>query len=79
MQPDFPPVATPSIAVTLVEVAIKPDGTLWDEWVWGPSGVPELDQESMKAARLSTYTGARAYCQAVPSVYFFRVMFLRNG
>lgn len=65
-------------AMTSVQVAIEPDGTLQDVWVWGPSGHQAFDDESMHAARTSTYEGARAYCRAVPGEYFFRVTFDPN-
>jgi TonB family protein len=62
-------------ASTTVEVAIDADGRLHDAWVWGPSGYTVLDQESLRAARQSTYEAAQAYCKPVPSTYFFRVTF----
>lgn len=66
-------------STTAVQVAIEPDGTLQDAWVWGPSGFTPFDQESVKAARNSTYTGARAYCRPVSSEYFFFVTFDPSG
>jgi TonB family protein len=65
-------------ASTVVEVAINPDGTLLDAWVWGPSGIPQFDAEALRAAKASTYTGARGYCRPVPGEYFFRVTFAPN-
>jgi TonB family protein len=61
--------------MTSVEVAINPDGTLHDAWVWGPSGSSSLDNSALRAARQSTFKGARSYCMPVPSTYFFDVMF----
>lgn len=70
----------PNFDVTAsLQVAIAPDGTLKDAWVWGSSGYSQLDQEAIKAAKLSTYKGARSYCRAVPGDYFFMVTFDPNG
>jgi TonB family protein len=63
----------------VVEVAIGADGKLADAWVWGPSGYKAFNDETLRAARSSTYEAARAYCQAVPSEYFFSVTFDPNG
>ena len=65
-------------ATVSVEVAIKSDGTLADAWVWGPSGRQAFDDSALRAAKISTYAGARAYCSAVPGRYFFRVTFDPN-
>ncbi len=81
-QPTFPEsmrYAAATRSTTSVEVAIEANGTLQDAWVWGPSGAQAFDDESLRAARESTYTGARAYCRAVPGRYFFRVTFAPNG
>lgn len=63
------------VASSNIAVAVQPDGSLRDEWIWGPSGLALFDGSAMKAAKMSQYTGARAYCQPVPSVYLFRVTF----
>lgn len=81
-QPRYPDMLRDAVlgeAMTSVQVAIEPDGTLQDAWVWGPSGHQAFDDESLRAARISTYEGARAYCRAVPGEYFFRVTFDPNG
>jgi hypothetical protein len=65
-------------AMSIVDVAINPDGTLRDEWVWQSAGSFDYDQEALKAARRSTYTGARAYCQGVPAIYRFSATWSAN-
>lgn len=65
--------------MTSVEVALSPDGTLRDAWVWGPSGSDSYDLSAVRAARISRYSGARSYCMAVPSAYFFDVTFTPNA
>lgn len=66
-------------ASTSAEVAIEASGTLGDAWIWGPSGVQQYDDETLRTARTSTYNGARSYCRAVPALYYFRVTFDPNG
>lgn len=66
-----------NLALTRVELAIQADGTVSDAWVWAPSGVGAFDDESVRAAKNSTYAGARAYCRAVPGTYLFDVTFRR--
>lgn len=80
-QPRFPDtVMRPANRIsTAVEVAIEADGTLADAWVWGPSSFPVFDDEAVRAAKASTYTGSAAYCRPVPGFYFFRVTFDPNG
>lgn len=77
-RPHYPAVNVPISAKTHVAVAIQPDGTLLDAWVWEPSGISAFDTESVKAAKNSTYIGARAYCRPVPGTYFFNVIFDPN-
>ncbi|HLI94764.1 MAG TPA: TonB family protein [Candidatus Baltobacteraceae bacterium] len=77
-QPQYPHVAVDMATSTSVEIALDPDGTVRDAWVWAPSGVPQFDQEALRAAKASTYTGARAYCQPVPAEYLFVVTFKPN-
>lgn len=63
---------------TAIEVAIAPDGTLRDAWVYGPSGFRPFDDEALRAAKGSSYLPAMAYCQPVPGRYLFRVTFDPN-
>lgn len=63
------------VAMSNIAVALQSDGLLRDEWIWGPSGLDLFDTSALKAAKLSQYTGARAYCRPVPSMYLFRVTF----
>lgn len=79
--PQYPDVMRGQVsmpATVSVEVAIKSDGSLADAWVWGPSGFAAFDDAALRAAKLSTYQGARSYCRAVPGAYFFRVNFDPN-
>lgn len=62
-------------AMSNIAVALQPDGSMRDEWIWGPSGFDAFDNSALKAAKVSQYKGARAYCQPVPSIYLFRVTF----
>lgn len=64
--------------LSTVEVAIAPDGGMRDAWIWGPSGNAAMDEAALRTVRLSTYSGARAYCKPVPSAYFFRVQYASN-
>ncbi len=64
---------------TAVEVAINADGTLADAWIWGPSGFSAFDDEALRTAKASSYTGSAAYCEPVPGFYFFRVTFDPNS
>jgi len=59
------------LSVVVVEVVINSDGSLGDAYVWGPSGDFALDSSALRAARLSKYENAIAYCQPVPSRYLF--------
>jgi hypothetical protein len=65
-------------ALSTVTVAIGGNGDLAGSEMFGTSGYEMLDNAAMTAARASTYNGARAYCQAVPSYYFFKVTFDPN-
>lgn len=76
--PRYPEVARDQNAgegTVSVQVALSGDGSLLDAWVWGPSGNTAFDEAAVRAARQSTYSGARAYCRDVPGRYFFRVTF----
>lgn len=78
VEPQYPSEAARAgagISITSVEVAIEPNGTLQEAWVWGPSGFRAFDDAALAAARNSTYKNARAYCKDVPGRYFFRVTF----
>jgi hypothetical protein len=78
-RPEFPSILAAEgwggVASSNVSVALQPDGSLRDEWIWGPSGMEQFDKSALTAAKRSTYRGARAYCQPVPSIYIFRVTF----
>jgi hypothetical protein len=80
VSPDYPEVMRPTgvTATTAIEVAINPDGSLADAWIWGPSGYRPFDESSLAAARLSIYKAGRAYCQPAPGFYFFKVTFDPN-
>lgn len=77
-QPDYPDVARENGAgrrVVVVTVAIPADGPASDFWVSGPSDVAALNAAAFAAARGSTFKNAVAYCQAVPSFFYFDVTF----
>lgn len=73
--PSFPPASRGENGETFVQVAVSADGHLDDAWVWGPSGDKLLDAAALEAAQDSKYAPARAFCQDVPGMYFFRVQF----
>lgn len=81
-QPQYPQVMQDSAfwgdAQTAVEIALNPDGGLAGAWVWAPSGYTPFDDAALRAAKLSRYSGGRAYCKPVPSLYLFRVTFRSN-
>lgn len=80
-RPRYPPALRGAVfgrATTAVEVAIGADGTLADAWIWAPSGFRPFDEEALRAAKNTTYSGARSYCRAVPGLYLFRVTFAPN-
>lgn len=58
---------------SVVMVAVNADGSVADAWIDGPSGYQQFDAEAVDAAKHSKYTGALAYCQAVPGTYLFNV------
>lgn len=77
--PDFMRASYIGQAQNAVEVALSPDGSIRDAWIWGPSGFSMFDDASLRAAKSSRYTGARAYCRPVPSSYLFKVTYDSNG
>ena len=81
-EPEYPNFLRNSFAgraQNAVEVAISPDGSIRDAWIWGPSGFTLFDDSTLRAARSSKYSGARAYCQAVPASYLFKVTYDSNN
>ena len=60
---------------TILNVAVRSDGTIADVWVFAPSGVAAFDQEAIVSARGATYSPARAFCQNVPAIYQFGAEF----
>ncbi len=77
--PDFPVAySMGQTYVSLIEVAVNEKGSLDDAWVYGPSGVKVLDDEALRAARLSTYQPRRSFCGDVPGIYLFRAEFHPN-
>lgn len=81
-EPEYPSFMRNSFsgrAQNAVEVALSPDGSIRDAWLWGPSGFSKFDDSTLHAAQSSKYSGARAYCQAVPASYLFVVTYDSNG
>lgn len=60
---------------SLVAVALNSKGRIDDAWIWGTSGDRFMDGAALRAARLSTYRPARAFCSNVPGIYLFHVDF----
>jgi TonB family protein len=80
--PDYPTIMRGSgagAAAVAVTVALNGNGTLHDAWVKVSSGYAAFDAAALAAAKASTYSGARSYCQPVPGSYLFRVTFDPNG
>jgi TonB family protein len=83
--PDYPTVMSVrapdghAAGTSVIQVAINPNGTLSDAWVWGTSGFSALDNAALDAAKRSGYRGAIAYCQPVPGMYLFKVTFSPNS
>jgi Gram-negative bacterial TonB protein C-terminal len=79
MQPQFPAMLSDQgvsgTAVSLIAVAVDSHGKLIDAWIWGTSGYPAMDDEAIKAARHSSYTGAISYCRPVGGTYLFQAEF----
>ncbi len=82
--PDYPSVMSVrapdghATGTSVIQVAINPNGTLSDAWIWGTSGFSALDNAALDAAKRSAYRGAMAYCEPVPSMYFLKVTFSPN-
>jgi TonB family protein len=62
-----------------VEIALTPEGRPRDVWLRVSSGYQAFDDAALNAAKLSTYQGARSYCQPVPGRYLFNVTFDPKG
>jgi len=67
--------AVGATGTSVVGVALNPNGSVADTWVQGSSNDTTLDAAAQSAAQSSTYQAARAYCQDVPSIYYFVVTF----
>lgn len=81
-QARFPDAAKPFVSgpvVSIAALAIDADGSTADSELWASSGFHVLDEEALRVAQQSTYSGARSYCRPVPSHYFFRVTFDPNS
>lgn len=78
-QPNFPTILHDQgfrdYAISMIAVAVGPQGNLVDAWVFAKTLYPALDEEALKAARKSTYRGAVSYCRPVSGVYLFRADF----
>jgi hypothetical protein len=55
---------------TVIEVAVKPDGTLADTWVWGPSGDEVFDTSRLGEVKRDTFRPGSAYCEPAAGFYF---------
>jgi hypothetical protein len=76
VSPAWPLTYTTAVALqTLVRVDVNPDGSVVDAWVFQPSGIRAFDNSAVDAARRSTYTAGRAFCEPAPGIYLFRALF----
>ena len=62
-------IGTPFPGLVGIRIALNANGSLADAWVWATSGNKSYDDMALSAIRQSTYTGAIAYCEPVPSQY----------
>ncbi|HEV3154990.1 MAG TPA: TonB family protein [Candidatus Baltobacteraceae bacterium] len=76
-QPTYPDAArvVGASGSAIVAVALNPNGSVADTWVEGSTTDATLDAAAQAAAQSSTFQGARAYCQSVPSIYYFIATF----
>ena len=58
-----------------VEIAVDSAGKIDDASIFVPSGNVLFDQAAIEAAKDSTYTSGRSFCQPAPGDYIFRVEF----
>lgn len=63
----------------LAQVAIDRSGAVRDAWFWGPPTFNTTKAQVLMNAKREIYTGARAYCQPVPSVIFFGMPWPKAG
>ena len=75
--PEYPAAQRTSLVsgLTGIEVAVNGDGSLIDSWVWASSGVQQFDAAALGAVRESTFVGAVAYCNPVPALYNYYILF----
>jgi TonB family protein len=79
--PDYPDAERGRVGIDVtstIQVAINPDGSLADAWIFYPSGFPDFDNEALQGARLSKYQNGIAYCEPVPGLFLFKVTFSPN-
>jgi hypothetical protein len=60
---------------TVIEAAVKPDGTLADTWVWGPSGDQVFDASRLDEVKRDTFKAGSAYCEPAAGFYFLTFAF----
>ncbi|HET9392356.1 MAG TPA: energy transducer TonB [Candidatus Rubrimentiphilum sp.] len=77
VDPGYPSVlqTTGASGIIGVGLALNPDGTLADSWVWAPTGLAAFDQAAIAAVQRSKYVNAVAYCRPVPAIYNAYIMF----
>jgi hypothetical protein len=79
VQPDFPELVRnegfSGVAISIIAVAVDPQGKLVDAWIWAKTGYPAIDEAALKAAQQSKYSGATSYCRPVSGTYLFRADF----
>lgn len=79
VQPDFPELVRnegfSGVAISIIAIAVDPQGKLVDAWIWAKTGYPAIDEAALKAAQQSKYSGATSYCRPVSGTYLFRADF----
>jgi len=61
-----------------VAIALDPAGHVIEAWIYATSSKGPWNDEVLRAARLSTYSGSISYCRHVYAQFLFMAGFLRN-
>jgi hypothetical protein len=62
-----------------VAIALDPAGHVIEAWIYATSGEGPWNDEVLRAARLSTYSGSISYCRHVYTRFLFMAGFLRQN
>ncbi len=66
---------TSTSGMSIVKVAIDPNGSLSDSWIWLSSGETAFDNALLWSAQHTQYKNAIAYCRPVPARYLIGLTF----